>query len=344
MEKESDVIDLKKNIQLLWANRKQFFKMWGIIFILTYGLLLFVPRYYITTTRIAPELGSAMEVGSLGDLASSIGLNLGDAGHSDAISPLLYPDLMDDNGFVSKLFDIHVTSVDKQIETSYHDYLAKYQKQVFWEKWMAKFKSFFPKKEDVNGALEGYDPYHISKKEDGLMKLVRSYISFQFDKKTFVVTIKVKAQDPLVCRQVADATRVKLQDFITEYRTNKARFDLDYYQRLTDEAKSEYEKACMNYSNYADSHLNMTMSSYSKQLDNLQNEMDQKYTSYTAVIAQRDAAKARVQENTPAFTTLQGASVPVKAAGPKRMFIVITLLFLASMAMGIYILKDELLR
>lgn len=344
MEKESDVIDLRKIFLQIWSNRKKFFMLWGVVFVLTYGLLLFVPRYYTTTTRIAPELGSAMDMGSLGDLASSIGLNLGDAGHSDAISPLLYPDLMEDNGFVSQLFDIHVTSVDGEIDTTYHEYLAKYQKRAFWKKWKAKLKNLIPKKNEIKGAQGEYDPYYVSKKEDGLMKLVRSNISFQFDKKTFVVTIKVQAQDPLICRQVADATRIKLQNFITEYRTTKARFDLDYYQKLTDEAKSEYEEACVRYSRYADSHLNITKSIYNNQLDNLQKDMEQKYTSYTAIVTQREAAKARVQESTPAFTTLQGASVPVKPAGPKRMFIVITMLFLSSMVMGFYILKDELLR
>ena len=64
MENESDVIDLKRIFSLLWSNRKKFYKLWGLVFILTYGLLLFVPRYYTTTTRIAPELGSAMDMGS----------------------------------------------------------------------------------------------------------------------------------------------------------------------------------------------------------------------------------------------------------------------------------------
>ena len=344
MDKESDVIDLRKIFLQIWSNRKKFFMLWGVVFVLTYVLLLFVPRYYTTTTRIAPELGSAMDMGSLGDLASSIGLNLGDGSHSDAISPLLYPDLMEDNGFVAQLFDIHVTSVDGEIDTTYHEYLAKHQKRAFWKKWIAKLKSLIPKNNEVKGAQGEYDPYFISRKEYGLMQLVRDNISFQFDKKTFVVTIKVKAQDPLICRQVADATRIKLQNFIAEYRTTKARFDLDYYQKLADEAKLEYEEACIKYSRYADSHLNMTMSTYNNQLDNLQKDMEQKYTSYTAIVTQKEAAKARVQESTPAFTTLQGASVPVKPAGPKRMFIVITMLFLSSMVMGLYVLKDELLR
>ena len=36
----------------------------------------------------------------LGSIASSFGFDLGEMQSSDAINPLLYPDLMDDNAFV----------------------------------------------------------------------------------------------------------------------------------------------------------------------------------------------------------------------------------------------------
>ena len=41
---------------------------------------------------------------------------------------------------------------------------------------------------------------------------------------------------------------------------------------------------------------------------------------------QYQAAKAKVQERTPAFTVIQGAAVPLKAAGPRRTIFVISML------------------
>ena len=50
-------------------------------------------------------------------------------------------------------------------------------------------------------------------------------------------------------------------------------------------------------------------------LDDLENEMQLQYKAYNTASAQLLAAEAKVQQETPAFTTLQSATVPVKKAG-----------------------------
>ena len=83
---------------------------------------------------LAPEMGGDFEGGTLGSLASSFGFDLGMGQSMDAISPLLYPDLMEDNAFVANLFKIEVESADGEIKTNYYDYLAKHQKHPWWTK------------------------------------------------------------------------------------------------------------------------------------------------------------------------------------------------------------------
>ena len=70
--------------------------------------------------------------------------------------------------------------------------------------------------------------------------------------------------------------------------------------------------------------------------------MQLKYNAYSTMMTQYQAAKAKVQERTPAFTIVKGAAVPVKASGPKRMIFVISMLFLAFIATTLYIAKEEL--
>ena len=53
------------------------------------------------------------------------------------------------------------------------------------------------------------------------------------------------------------------------------------------------------------------------------------------------AAEAKVQEDTPAFTTLQSATVPVLKAGPKRAMMCLVFLFLAFMATTAWVLYKE---
>lgn len=79
-------------------------------------------------------------------------------------------------------------------------------------------------------------------------------------------------------------------------------------------------------------------------LEDMENDMQMKFNTYTTINTQLEAAKAKVQERTPAFTMLKGASVPIKPAGPKRMLFVIFMLAVATLATTTYILRGDILK
>src|SRR5574344_83314 len=115
-KKEMEVIDLRVDFKQIWSRRKLFYKVLPITFVLSCAIILCVPRYYTSSLSLAPEIGNSSGMGgALGSLASSFGLDLGAMETTDAINPMLYPDLMEDNGFVTGLFDIHVKSLDGDI-------------------------------------------------------------------------------------------------------------------------------------------------------------------------------------------------------------------------------------
>lgn len=176
------------------------------------------------------------------------------------------------------------------------------------------------------------------------MKAMRNNIAISVDKKTAVITISVTDQDALICKTMADSIREHLQDFITAYRTNKSRIDMNYYEKLVAEAKSDYEDARRLYGKYADANTNVTLESFRLKINDLENDMQLKYNTYSTLNTQLQAAKAKVQERTPAFTTIKGASVPIKPAGPKRMLFVLGMMILACIATSIYAIKDELIK
>ena len=276
------------------------------------------------------------KLGSLSSLASSFGVNLDNLQTNDAITPLLYPDLMNDNGFVSGLFRVMIETKDGTIKTNYHDYLKEHTKVSWWFQPIKWAKDLFTKEEDTMN-MRDYDPYNISKSETELAKKVRENVQIDFDKKTAIISIKVTDQDPMVCRIMADSVKERLQLFITDYRTSKARIDYEYYKKLTDNAKKEYENALQRYGSSADANTKVTLKSVEMKLEDMENDLQLKFNTYTTINTQMQAAKAKVQEVTPAFTTIKGAEVPVKPAGPKRMIFVLAILFLTALGLSIYI-------
>lgn len=342
-ENQTTSIDYGAVFKAIWKHRKKFYIVLSITFVLSTFYIFCIPRYYSTDTKMAPEVESSMAGGTLGSIASSFGFDLSDIETSDAITPMLYPDLMEDNGFVTGLFPIMVKTQDGTVNTTYYNYLKKHQKFPWWSKAIYSVLNIFHKKKQDGNEKQGEaDPYILSKNDDDVAGAIRSNVKLSTDKKTGVITISVKAQDRLVCKIVADSVRGHLQQFISAYRTNKARTDLDYYKKLVAEAKHEYQKARQLYGSYSDENSDLILESYRSKKDDLENEMQLKFNAYSALNTQMQAAKAKVQERTPVFTLIKGAAMPIKPAGPKRMFFVLEMLILAFIGTGIHVLNSIL--
>lgn len=341
--KNTEVIDLRVVTKKIWESRKLFFKTLSIAFVVSCIYILGVPRTYDTKAMLAPEMNNSLSNESLGSIAASFGFNLGDMQTSDAITPLLYPDLMEDNGFVTSFFNIQVKSIDGEINTTYYDYLKTKQKPTIWYVPFYWIKELFKEKDDSKGGDSAtFDPYQLTKQDHEIAEAIRSNIKLSIDKKTGEITINTKAQDPLVCKIISDSARVRLQDFITAYRTNKARTDYEYYLGLTFEAQKEYEKTRQLYASMSDANTKISLRSIELKLEDKENDMQLKFNTFTTLNNQLQAAKAKVQERTPVFTIIQGAAVPVKPTGPKRMLFVLGMLFLTFIGTAFYLVRKDL--
>lgn len=344
-EKKREIIDLRDITRKIIQKRSKFYLPLAITFVLSCVYIFSLPRYYTTEARLAPEMESSLGAGgTLGSIASSFGIDLGEMQTSDAITPLLYPDLMDDNAFVCNLFNIKVQTQDGRVKATYYDYLTKHLKQPWWSGATSLIRNLFKSKDEDKAANDStlFNPYVLSRKQDDVVASIQGNITLSVDKKTGVISINVKDQDPLVCKTLADSVIVRLQGFITNYRTNKARTDVAYYTALADSAHHEYVNAYMEHARYADANQHTVLESHRNKLAALENEMQLKYTSYSMLMAQLQAAQSKVQERTPAFTLLKGAAIPILPAGPKRVIFVLGMMFLVFIIRTLLILKDDL--
>lgn len=332
-----DSIDFEKIFKDLLKHKSLYFKVLPIAFVLAAIYALSLPNYYSCTVKLAPELGSNVKTGgSLAGLASSFGINLGGASSgSDAINPTLYPDLMNSVDFKTSLFEVQVKRKDDNKTMTYYNYMENEQKSPWWS---AAINSLFGKKKSDNKTI---NPFELSKEQTAIVKEINKNVSCDVDKKTYVITINVTDQDPLICATLADSVKTRLQKFITDYRTSKARVDLEYNQKLYMEAKAKYDQARNRYAAYADSHRSASSQSAQTKEEELQNEMSMQQQIYQQVVAQLQQAEMKVQEDTPAFTTLQSATVPVIKTGPKRAQMCLIILFLAFLGTTVWILYKE---
>lgn len=345
IEEEEKSIDFGALFAALKKRKHLYYKVLPITFVLACVYTLGLRNYYTCEVKLSPELSTKRSTSSLSALASQFGMNLGNtAMGTEALFPTLYPDLMNSTDFKASLFNVLIHKKDSTRMMSYYDYLAKEQKPSWWGAVMsAPFKmlgSLLGSKKDTIDQHQ-VNPFMLTKEQTKIVETIDKKVVCDVDKKTMVITINVTDQDPLICATIADSVKERLQNFITDYRTKKARVDLEYNRKLYKEAKVRYEKARQQYAVFSDANQDIILQSVRTKLTDLENDMQLQFNNYNSIAQQLQLAEAKVQEETPAFTTLQSATVPVKKAGPSRAKMVLIFLFLAFLSTTVYILHKE---
>ena len=354
MEEESS-IDFGALWQSVISRKKTYVKVLGVTFVLACIFALSIPKSYTCEVMLAPEMSLSSSRSSLGQLAANLGLASGSSmmGGTEALYPALYPDLMNSVDFKTSLFPVEISLEEEDDDEnvtvrkmSYYDYLLDEQRKPWWSAAIGfvvkSIASLFTEESTADGTV---NPFRLTKEQSDIVKMIDEKVVCDVDKKTMVITITVTDQDPLVCATMADSVQERLQLFITDYRTSKARNDVEYNEKLCAEAKRDYDKARQLYAEFSDANQDIIWQSVrTKQID-LENEMQLKFNAYNTTAMQLQAAKAKVQEETPSFTTLQSATVPLKPASPKKVRMVLIALFLAFMGTTVWAFhKDDLLK
>lgn len=325
-------LDIKKHRKLLW-------QVLGVTSVLTIAYVLCIPNYYNCTVTLASEVSAANKKAGLSGLASSFGIDIGGSGSgTDALTPMLYPDLLQSITFKSSLFPIRV---HRQYETetyTYYDYLLNQQKAPWWLEAKKAVVSIFKSEEESTDSL---NLFQLTEQQYDVMKMMKEKITCDVDNKTFVLTINVTDQDPLIAATIADSVRSRLQSFIINYHTQKARTDLEHDRKMLAQAKDSYEKARIRYSSYTDANQRVFLERVRSQVGDYENEFQLRKQAYSQLAAQVQMLEAKVQEATPAFTILQPATVPLLKTGPKRGMICISVFILALIVTSIYIWNKE---
>ncbi|WP_294592860.1 Wzz/FepE/Etk N-terminal domain-containing protein [uncultured Bacteroides sp.] len=328
-EEEIDLLELALKV---WAERKWILKCCGWAVLVGLVIAFSIPKEYTATATIAPEMSDGKSGGGLSSLAAIAGINLNSSTGVDAIYPDLYPDIVSSTPFIIGLFDVRVKDLDEKIDTTLYCYLDEYQRAPWWSmiisapfKFLGWTVSLFKDEEEGDAKL---DPFHLTKDEAEIAKNLSERISVSVDKKTGLTILSVTMQDARISACLTDTVMRRLQNYITEYRTNKARQDFEFQKALFERKKKEYELAQENSAKFADTNKNIILQSYRSEQIRLENEMNLAYQVYASVAQQLQMAEAKVQEITPVYTVVEPATIPIKASKPNKVMMLLGVVFL----------------
>jgi uncharacterized protein involved in exopolysaccharide biosynthesis len=107
------------------------------------------------------------------------------------------------------------------------------------------------------------------------------------------------------------------------------------------ESRSAYYKAQQAYATFEDGNKNIISASYRTEQERLRNEMTLTFNVYNTLAQKLEQDKLRIQEQTPVYTIIEPATVPLKASSPKKLLILVAFIFLAFIGgCGYLIIKE----
>ena len=331
-EIEIDLMDLLRKVIGI---RKKIYKAAGIGLIIGVIVAISIPKQYTVEVTLSPEMGND-KAGGLSGLAASFlgsGVTMGDG--TDALNASLSADIVSSTPFLLELsaMEIPVTKNEVMTLNTYLD-----EETSPWWSYVIGFpgmviggvKSLFTEEDEIasfdktsQGAIE------LSKQDSRKIATLKKVITASVDKKTSMTSVTATFQDPKIAAVVADSVVKKLQEYIIDYRTFKAKEDCIYLEKLFKERQQEYYIAQKKYADYLDSHDNLILQSVRAEQERLQNDMSLAYQVYSQVASQLHVARAKVQEEKPVFAVVEPAVVPLEPSGTSKKIYVLAFVFLA---------------
>lgn len=329
---ENQEIDLIALFRKLYINRKNIYKAVGIGIAAGIIIGFSLPRTYQVDVNLSPESGVSA-TGGLSGIASRFGLGSASAGFGeDALTFNMFPEIVKTNPFALEMLQIPIQT-QKGDSIILYDYLDT-EKKSWWGYAMGApgmliggIKSLF--KEEQKDSIKAIDPFRLTPEQSGRIGMLKKVLEVETDKKSNMTKVTVSLQDPLAAAIVADSAVHKLQEYITDYRTRKAKQDYDFQLSLCEQYKKEYFEAQQEYAKFADANRNVILQTVTSEKERLQKNLTLAEQIYSQSMGQLQVLRGKVQEAKPVFAVVEPATVPLAPASPKKMLIIIAFAFLA---------------
>ncbi|WP_339813398.1 Wzz/FepE/Etk N-terminal domain-containing protein [uncultured Imperialibacter sp.] len=335
-EEEISLLDLVR----LFTDRKTFmFVSLGVFFLIGVLIVITSPVEYEAEVQILSEDNSSGRSGlsGLGGLAGLAGISLPESGAAQGLGPAMYPTIVSSQPFLLGLMDERFYFQEKAAELSLFEYFSEERPGHIFTKtfdlligFPGRFFSLFEKKKewalpedvvpiarfqkDSVADLKALPILSISRNQEYVMKELASRITIEPVGK--IITIKVKMPEPYIAAQLNNIVRMKIIDYVTGYKTDKQRQNLEFVEERAKEAEDKFKSAQLRLASFRDSNQGMVTQTARTKEEQLQAEYSLAFSIYSKLAQELEQKKIQLKDESPIFTEFQPVSVPFKNSDP----------------------------
>jgi len=315
---EIDLIDLLKK---LYNSRKLIIYITIIFSIIGIAFALLSPVKYNSTTVFITqnqEKGSS----SLSGFASLVGINLGSGSFGGEIPPTMYPQIIESVKFKRLLLK---KVLDSKNNITLENFITEY----------------YSIQEDK---IENISDLGMTLNEEKYFEILSKILNVSVNLKDGFISIDCEMPNAEYSAKIAKFSREILQNIIIENKIETARQNLIFSERQLIEKKKEFDDIYSKLAFFSDSNLNSVNSFVLNEKNKLESEFQIISAVVEEISKQVEQAKLQLKKDTPVFSTIKEAVIPIKKSSPKRTQLVIIFGFLGFVLSCILILINDPLK
>ena len=310
MHNNSDEIDLIELLKTAWNGRKQIITISFVFVLVGVAAALLSPVVYSSSTTFINSQTESSSSSGLSGVASLVGINLGGMSSGSEIPPTMYPQLGESIEFKRDLLNSYI---DEKEQIKLEDFLANYN--------------------DIEKSVtKNNNKLFISEYEDALFNIINDVVSISVNQKDGFITITANMPNSEYAANTCINAREILQQTVINNRIKSAKQKLEYSEEQLNSKRIEFEEVQNKLAYFNDSNLNLVTSSVINERDKLEAEFQIINAVMIELSKQVEQRKLQVSEDTPVFSIVKEASMPVTRSYPKRTQMVLIFGFIGLVA------------
>ena len=280
--------------------------------------------------------GNNSKLGGLSSLASLAGFNLDVNMQTTELSPYVYPQIVQSVPFQLEIMNTPFTFSDVDHPVSIYEYYTDIAKPGLLSL-LKKYSIGLPgvilkairgqKDEDSSKTLDP-NTIKLSEDQEDVRKIIADNVTLETNDKEGYVVLSSRFREPVLAAEVGQKAQKLLQQYITEYKIEKATAQLEFIKERCAEKKNELELAQNKLAAFRDQNLNITSARAKTEEERLQSDFQLAFDVYSQLAQQLEQAQIKVKEDTPVFSILKPVVVPIEKSSPNRPLILIIWIFL----------------
>ncbi|NBC05022.1 MAG: hypothetical protein GVY20_15160 [Bacteroidetes bacterium] len=330
-------IDLVGIFKDLWVNKKTIITTTVIVFFI--GVVIYMgsdPIYYSEAQLMPQSSSSQSQIGRLFQQYENFFGIQGPQDQND-IEVTMYPHIVRSLNFQIELMqhEVYFSGLDSTITifdyfNDHHrpglierttDFIWNYTIALPFTIWNG-IKSLLSdgNRERPEIDFSKFEEFDVPKEVDSRIKRAANtageLITINREAQTGFVNIGVSLPDPQASTEMVILVKDLLQEYVTDYRTEKAMNNLEFIKERYEEAKKTFQMRQDSLAQFRDRNVNLNLESVAVVEQRLQSEYDLAFSLYNTLARRLQEAEIQVQEETPVFRVHEPAVIPGSPSEP----------------------------